>query len=131
MKPGIMNLHVFFLFTATFANISFQLPHNTIEVRESSQGTIFSAASLGGPAGAPELPVCTYTFLLPPTADLNTCHLEMINITEKIMEGPYEIAPVPPPVRCRGKSANQNNDFVNKKNMSIYRANTYFPKNQA
>ena len=92
---------------------------------EGYQLPIVETFYLGGPPGAPILPSKTYTFLLPPNAELSTVKLIVIELKRHALKGCYEIPPAPP--FLPGDVAPPRVS-VGTPNMEIYGRNALYPK---
>ncbi|MCD6410116.1 MAG: hypothetical protein J7L98_07315, partial [Candidatus Verstraetearchaeota archaeon] len=103
----------------------FQPPPLKIVDVEGYQLPIVETFYLGGPPGAPILPSKTYTFLLPPNAELSTVKLVAIELKRHVLKGCYEIPPAPPFLPGDVEPPRVS---VGTPNMGIYGRDALYPK---
>jgi uncharacterized repeat protein (TIGR01451 family) len=83
----------------------------------------FSVAAL---PGAPALPHNVYDIVVPPDVLCSSLELNIISAETRILDGTYDIAPIPPPLPGNGDTA--AGDLPNHRNASIYEVDANFPE---
>ena len=86
-------LFISFLFSSSFARISVNLPNTYIPVSREDGYTVFKGVSVYGEPGEPVLPLYSYTFLLPPAADLNNVSVQVDGLAEEVLSGTFDVRP--------------------------------------
>ncbi len=122
-------LSCLFLLTFIPADISAPVPENSVVVRNVDGYAKFINNSLYGDPGCPVLPSKSYSFLVPPDADLSTVSFEILGITEKYVDGNFKIHPSRPPKSINGPVWPDSRNIVNGRNSTIYSRNAFFPDN--
>ena len=74
------------LISLSYSRISQTLMHREIPVRSDGKYAIFEGVSLYGEPGEPVLPLYSYTFLLPPAADLNKVSVRIDGLAEDVLK---------------------------------------------
>ena len=81
------------LISSSYANISQILMHKEIPVRYNGTYAVFEGVSVYGEPGEPVLPLYSYTFLLPPAADLNNVSVQVDGLAEEVLTGTFDVGP--------------------------------------
>jgi hypothetical protein len=111
------------------ADISISVPEKGVAIKVVNGYAKFINNTLYGEPGCPVLPSKSYSFLVPPDADLSSVSFEIQGLTEKSLEGAFNVKPARPPMSVDGPVWPENRNIVNGKNVDIYSSNTYYPDN--
>ncbi len=111
-----------------FSQITRTLPGTPVEVRMESNYAVFSGSAVYGEPGEPALPFYTYTFLLPPDADLENVEVTINALAEEILPGEFEVTPGPPLGFQSETFWPEGKTIVDGKDISIYSSATFFPQ---
>jgi hypothetical protein len=99
------------------------------EVNDWCYVTMDGFVNIGEP-GNPDLPVKTYKFILPPTADLESVEIEVLDIQSKSLEGGYDVSPGGPFFLTSDPETlkwGEGKTIVDSKNMKIYGKDALYP----
>ena len=125
-------LLVLALVSVTFASISLELPYKKCAVRNMRGYAEFGNSDYGCITGAPALPAYVVRFLVPPEADMSTVKISFSNLKVEVVEGEFQVSPVPYAMSSMGTVAKiLDRKIVDGKDVAIYSSNSYYPANYA
>ena len=132
-KKLIVGIYVLIcLNTFTYAHyVSHSLSSTTISVKQGTTHAIFErGAGLHGEPGQPELPFSSFTFLVPPDADLKTVSVSIEGLREEVLAGTFDVKAALPPMPSNRNDIvwPKQRNIVDGKDSDIYSANTFFPQ---
>ncbi len=109
------------------AQITKSLPDNRVDLRVESGYAVFSGTGVQGEPGEPELPFYTYTFLLPPEADIRHVQVTISELSEEVLPGTFEVKPGPP-LGYQGKTFwPEGKTIVDGRDVAVYSSDAFFP----
>ena len=120
-------LFISFLFSSSFARISVNLPCNYIPLNRDNSYTVFEGVSVYGEPGEPVLPLYSYTFLLPPGADLNNVNVRVDGLAEEVLSGTFNVRPGALEAIQNKIVMPEGKNIVDGKDVAIYSRDSFFP----
>ena len=129
MKKSLLWAFIFLFISALHADISVSIPQSEIVVKKVDGYAKFIGNELYGDPGCPLLPSKSYTFLIPPDADLSTVSFHFQRLNETVLGESYKVKPTSPPYSIDGPVWPKNRNIVNGKDVDVYSSNTYYPDN--
>ena len=113
------------------AQVTFSLPDYNVSVRGETEYAAFSGAEVYGEPGEPALPLYTYTFLLPPDADITSIRVAIRSLSEELLAGEFNVRPGAP-FAIQGEVIwPEGKNIVDGRDVDIYSANAFFPQSYA
>ncbi len=128
-KKVVSTLFFLISFFILHADISVSVPEQGVAVRNVDGYAKFINNTLYGDPGSPVLPSKSYTFLVPPDADLSSVTFEIQGLTEKLFDGKFQIMPARPPKSIDGPVWPDAGNYVDGRDIAIYERNAWFPDN--
>jgi len=130
-KPLLLFCATFVFVSLSHAGISFDVPRHSISLSTEADGAVFKGATVYGEPGEPELPVYSYTFLVPPDADLNRISVSIKGLSEEPVPGTYAVRPGPLLKIQNETIIPEGKTIVDGKDMAIYSTDAFFPASYA
>ncbi len=128
MKRATLLLYCILGFSfSLLADITFPIPCMQGGIKSTNPHTTFFGSEHSCETGRPQLPVLSYTFLIPPDADLNSISLSINGLQEEQIDGKHTVVPVPPLSSIDGPVWPQKRHIVDGKDVALYSKNAFFP----
>lgn len=119
------------LISSSYANIPQILTHKEIPVRSNGTYAVFEGVSVYGEPGEPVLPLYSYTFLLPPAADLNNVSVQVDGLAEEVLSGTFNVGPGALEAIQNKIVMPEGKNIVDGKDIAIYSRDSFFPDSYA
>ncbi len=109
------------------AQYSVSLPDRDVTMTPVNGIATFKGAPVAGEPGQPLLPVYTVTFLLPSNVDFLTVKVSLENLSEKELDGAFDVKPALPP-STRGEIVwPAGRTIIDGKDVDVYGRNAFTP----